>query len=121
LGGAALRGFRTDVALDAVGAVNGEFVQRLGEAAGSWGRGSISFSLFGDAGRATATYTALTNQTLADAGAGLVARGRLYDRDVYVRLDAPVFANQSGLAGGTGLGGRGSIARRWTITVGDLW
>jgi len=54
-------------------------------------------------------------------GAGLVARGRLYDRDVYVRLDAPVFANQSGLAGGTGLGGRGSIARRWTITVGDLW
>ena len=42
LGGAALRGFRTDVALDAVGAVNGEFVQRLGEATGSWGRGSIS-------------------------------------------------------------------------------
>jgi hypothetical protein len=121
LGGAALRGFRTDVALDAVGAVNGEFVQRLGEATGSWGRGSISLSLFGDAGRATATYTALSNQTLADAGAGLVARGRLYDRDVYVRLDAPVFVNQSGLAGGTGLGGRGSIARRWTITVGDLW
>jgi hypothetical protein len=121
LGGAALRGFRTDVALDAVGAVNGEFVQRLGEATGSWGRASISLSLFGDAGRATATYTALSNQTLADAGAGLVARGRLYDRDVYVRLDAPVFVNQSGLAGGTGLGGRGSIARRWTITVGDLW
>ena len=81
----------------------------------------LCVQVFGDAGRATATYTALSNQTLADAGVGLVARGRLYDRDVYVRLDAPVFANQSGLAGGTGLGGRGSIARRWTITVGDLW
>src|SRR5262249_17535986 len=107
--------------LDAVGAANGEFVQRLAESNGSWGHGSISVSIFGDAGRGTATYTALTNQTLADAGAGLVARGRLYDRDVYVRLDAPVLVIQSGLAGGTGLGGRGSIARRWTVTVGDLW
>jgi len=51
----------------------------------------------------------------------LVARGRIYDRPVYIRLDAPVFVNHSGLAGGTGLGGKGSIARRWTITVGDLW
>ena len=82
---------------------------------------SISLSLFGDAGRATATYVALTNQTLADAGAGLVARGRLYDRDVYVRLDAPVFVNQSGLAGGRDWVGNGSFAPRWMITVGDLW
>jgi hypothetical protein len=29
--------------------------------------------------------------------------------------------NHGGLAGGTGPGGGGSIARRWTITVGDLW
>ncbi len=121
LGGAALRGFRTDVALDAVAALNGEFVQRLGEAKGSWGHGSVSLSLFADAGHATSTYTALTNASLSDAGAGLVTRGRLYDRDVYVRLDAPVFVNHGGLAGGTGLGGRGSIARRWTVTVGDLW
>jgi hypothetical protein len=121
LGGAALRGFRTDLALDAVAAVNGEFVQRLVQGKGSWGYGSISVSVFGDAGHATSTYTALTDGSLSDAGAGLVGRGRLYDRDVYVRLDAPVFVNHAGLAGGTGLGGRGSIARRWTITVGDLW
>jgi len=121
LGGAALRGFRTDVALDAVGAVNGEFVQRLGQAKGAWGYGSISLSVFGDAGHATSTYTALQDASLSDAGAGLVARGRLYDRAVYVRLDAPVFVNHGGLAGGAGLGGGGSIARRWTITVGDLW
>jgi hypothetical protein len=121
LGGAALRGFRTDVALDGVAALNGEFVQRLVQAQGAWGRGSIALSFFGDAGHASATYTALTDGSLADAGAGLIARGRLYDRDVYVRLDAPVFVNHGGLAGGAGLGGHGSIARRWTVTVGDLW
>jgi hypothetical protein len=63
----------------------------------------------------------LPDSFLADAGAGLIVRGRLYDRDVYVRLDAPVFVNHSGLAGGGGLGGHGSFAPRWTLTVGDLW
>ncbi|HEU4786051.1 MAG TPA: hypothetical protein VFS57_01535, partial [Gemmatimonadaceae bacterium] len=66
-------------------------------------------------------YTLVPNGTLSDAGAGLVARGKLYDRDVCVRLDAPIFVNHPGLAGGTGLGGNGSFARRWMITVGDLW
>jgi hypothetical protein len=121
LGGAGLRGFKTDVALDGVAAANVEFVQRLVDIQGQWGRGSLSVSFFGDAGKGTATYTALQDNAFADAGAGLVARGRIYDRPVYIRLDAPVFVNHSGLAGGTGLGGRGSIARRWTITVGDLW
>lgn len=121
LGGAALRGFQTDLALDGVTAVNGEVVQRLVESHGGWGHGSLSLSVFGDAGHATSTYAALPGGTLADAGAGLVARGKLYDRSVYVRLDAPVFVNHAGLAGGGGLGGHGSIARRWTLTVGDIW
>jgi len=121
LGGAALRGFKTDLALDGVVATNVEFVQRLVDLQGQWGRGSLSVSFFGDAGKGTSTYTALQDNAFADAGAGLVARGRIYDRPVYVRLDAPVLVNHSGLAGGTGLGGRGSIARRWMITVGDLW
>jgi regulator of RNase E activity RraA len=63
----------------------------------------------------------LPNSLLTDAGAGLVVRGRIYDRDVHVRLDAPVFVNATALAGGKGLGGNGSFAPRWTITVGDLW
>jgi hypothetical protein len=121
LGGAALRGFKTDVALDGALAANAEFVQRLVDVKGQWGRGSLSLSFFGDAGTATAKYTALQDHSLTDAGVGLVARGRIYDRPVYVRLDSPFFVDHSGLAGGTGLGGRGSIARRWTITVGDLW
>jgi hypothetical protein len=122
LGGAALRGFKTDIALDGAVATNVEFVQRLVDVNGQWGRGSLSLSVFGDAGNGTSRYTVLQdNSSLADAGAGLVARGKIYDRPVYIRLDAPVFVNHSGLAGGTGLGGRGSIARRWMITVGDLW
>lgn len=121
LGGAALRGFKTDVALDGVVSTNIEFVQRLLDVQGQWGRGSLALSFFGDAGKGTATYTALQDNAFVDGGAGLVARGRIYDRPIYVRLDAPVFVNHSGLAGGTGLGGRGSIARRWMITVGDLW
>jgi hypothetical protein len=56
---------------------------------------------------------------LSDAGAGIVAQGKLYDRDVYIRFDAPFVVNQTALA--IGGGGSGSVARRWAITVGDLW
>jgi len=38
-----------------------------------------------------------------------------------VRLDAPILVNRNGLAGGGGLGGNGSFAPRWVITVGDWW
>lgn len=120
LGGAGLRGYRFDVPLERVVAANGEFVQRLATTRGAWGRATFSFSIFGDAGVATAEPL-LSGTTLADAGAGLIARGRFYDRDVHVRLDAPVLVNYTRLAGGGGLGGNGSFARRWVITVGELW
>ena len=121
LGGAGLRGFGYNVPLDRVVSANVELVQRLVTRKGAWGRGTISLSFFGDAGLAWSNLVALDGDGLSDAGAGLVARGRLYDRDVYVRLDAPVFVNQARLAGGRGLGGNGSFAPRWTFTVGDLW
>ena len=121
LGGAGIRGIRYDVALDAVAAINAEYVQRLVGARGDWGNGTRSLSLFGDAGAVAGNYVTIANGTLSDAGAGLVARGRWYDRDVYVRLDAPIYVDHAGLAGGKGLGGSGSIARRWMVTVGDLW
>ena len=121
LGGAGIRGIRYDVALNAVAAVNAEYVQRLASGRGAWGNGTLSLSLFGDAGAVSANYANISNGTLSDAGAGLVARGRLYDRDLYVRFDAPIYVDHAGLAGGKGLGGSGSIARRWMITVGDLW
>ncbi len=120
LGGAGLRGYRFDVPLERVVSANGELVQRLATARGAWGRATFSFSIFGDAGVAS-SEPQLSGTTLTDAGAGLSVRGRLYDRDVHVRLDAPVFVNYTGLAGGGGLGGKGSFAARWVISVGDLW
>jgi hypothetical protein len=121
LGGAGLRGYRIDTPLDGVGAVNGELVQRLGTAHGKWGNATFLFSVFGDAGVVSSKALELSGKPLTDAGAGLIARGRLYDRDVHVRLDAPVLVNHTGLAGGGGLGGNGSFAPRWVITVGELW
>ncbi|HXT18513.1 MAG TPA: M1 family metallopeptidase [Gemmatimonadaceae bacterium] len=121
LGGAGLRGFGIDTPLDRVAAVNGELLQRLGTSKGGWGRATLSFSVFGDAGVGSSKYVALSDRFLSDAGVGLVAQGKLYDRDVHVRLDAPIFVNRVDLAGGRGLGGNGSLAPRWTITVGDLW
>lgn len=123
VGGAGLRGFQIGVPLNAVGAVNGEFVQRLTTTKGAWGNATFSFSAFGDIGTASAKqYITLPDGFLSDAGAGIIARGKLYDRDVYVRFDAPIFVNHTSLAGGRGLGsGHGSFAPRWTISVGDLW
>ncbi len=121
LGGAGLRGFSLDLPLQRVASGNVELVQRLGTTKGGWGHGTISLSFFGDAGLAWSNAFSLDSDVLSDAGAGLIARGRLYDRDFYVRLDAPVFVNRASLAGGRGLGGNGSFAPRWTFTVGDLW
>ncbi len=121
LGGAGLRGFSLDLPLQRVASGNVELVQRLGTTKGGWGHGTISLSFFGDAGLAWSNAFSLDSDVLSDAGAGLIARGRLYDRDFYVRLDAPVFVNRPSLAGGRGLGGNGSFAPRWTFTVGDLW
>jgi hypothetical protein len=120
LGGAGLRGFNPNLALDGVAAVNAEFVQRLATIKGPWGHTTFSLSLFGDFGNGSSQFDSLANNSMSDAGAGIIARGRLYDRDIHVRLDAPVFVNQAGLAGWRGLG-NGSFAPRWTLTVGDLW
>jgi hypothetical protein len=82
----------------------------------------VSASAFADVAAASADrFTPLPDSFLSDAGVGLIARGRFYDRDFSVRLDAPIFVNHASLAGGRGLGGNGSIAPRWTFTVGDLW
>jgi hypothetical protein len=121
LGGAGLRGFGIDVPLSAVVAGNGELVQRIAAAKGAWGEGTLALSIFGDAGIASSEQIVLPDALLADVGVGLAVNARLYDRSVDIRLDAPVFVNHGSLAGGRGLGGGGSIAPRWTLSVGELW
>lgn len=121
LGGAGLRGFAVDVPLDGVGALNGELLQRLAFTKGEWGRATVSLSVFGDGAVARSRYLTLSDKLLSDAGAGVVLSGKVYDRNVYVRLDAPIFVNRVDLAGGRGLGTHGSVGPRWTLTVGDLY
>ena len=121
LGGAGLRGFAVNTPLDGVVALNGEWLQRLGTARGQWGHATASVSVFGDVAGASARYVTLPSSLLEDAGAGIVLKGRVYDRDLSLRLDAPVFVNHTSLAGGRGLGLNTSFTPRWTLTVGDLW
>src|SRR5262249_12547918 len=112
---------------------NGELIQRLAVAGGSWGRAWIGGSVFGDLGFATSTLvniTSLNDSTarargerssgLGDAGVGLVVRSRLYDRDVHLPFDVPVFVSRCKLAGGK-LGRSTALSLRWVISTGELW
>jgi hypothetical protein len=125
IGGAGLRGFAAAVPLDNVVALNGEIRQKLGTMSGRWGSVSFALSGFGDVARASSDkYILLTDHLLSDAGAGIIARGRFYDRSFNVRLDVPIFVNQSGFAGWPAFGrtgSAGSVASRWVFTVGDIF
>ncbi len=120
LGGAGLRGYAPTITARRIVAANGELSRRL---AGDVFSGlSLWGSLFADAGFAASDTYQLHGAFLADAGAGLALRGRLYDRAVTVRLDAPLVVQQPALAGGGGLtGSRATVAARWTFSFGDLW
>ena len=120
LGGAGLRGFSPYVALERVAAANVDVAQRLVELTGAT-KGSIWASAFGDIAVAAARYTVLPDDVLADAGVGVAARGRFYDRNVKVRLDFPLFVNHAGLTRGSAAGRRGSFSARWVFSVGELW
>ena len=79
-------------------------------------------SAFGEAGVAASTTYQLNGSLLGDAGVGLSLRGKLYDRDVTMRLDLPLVVQQPGLAGGRGLvRPNGTVAARWVFSFDDLW
>jgi len=120
LGGAALRGYSPFVALEAVGAVNGELSRHLYRVPPSVGNMSVWLSAFGDLGFGSpGEGTALDGAMLADAGIGASLRGRFYDREIRMRLDLPIWVHQPALAGGRGLSARkGDLALRWVLSTG---
>ena len=86
------------------------------------GRLGVWVSVFGDAGFASSDTYTLSGAFLGDAGVGVSLRGRLYDRDVTLRLDAPLFVQQPALSGGRGLTtSHADLALRWVFTLNDLW
>jgi hypothetical protein len=120
LGGARLRGFGPGIAFDAVTSANVGVDQRIGSVSGAFGSIAIWAGLFGDAGLARLAppdaAPALDNgaHTYFDLGAGIRLRGRLYDRDIDLRIDAPGAVN-SPLGTRTGLSRPDII--RWTFDV----
>jgi hypothetical protein len=123
LGGAALRGYDPLVAVGSVIAVNAEQAHRL-RAFGAQGRGpGLYASLFGDAGLPNATYTSRRSTLLADAGVGVSLRGMLFDRDVRMRADFPLYVRGTApdVGGSSRAAESDDVRFRFAFAFNDLW
>ena len=114
LGGAAMRGFAYGVGANTIAALNGDASRRLfgvprSRTLALWAHA------FGDAAVANVNPDGF----VADAGAGVSLRGRLYDRDIVVRIDAPFYVSDPVLS--VGREREDEFAPRWVITFKDLW
>lgn len=115
VGGARLRGFSPLLGLDKVVSANLEASQRLATWSGDFGQLSLWGGPFVDAGAASASRASvagLSDHFLVDAGIGIAIRGKFYDREVKLRLDAPLVVNRPVTP--TSLAGLPS-AIRWTV------
>ncbi|MGH7636323.1 MAG: M1 family aminopeptidase, partial [Gemmatimonadaceae bacterium] len=112
LGGAGLRGYAAGIAVERTLAANADVGARLFNvpamrSLGVWLHG------FGD----VATMPGF--DPLADAGVGIALRGRLFDRAIHVRIDAPFYVSEPALSIGDER--TKSAAARWVLTFRDLW
>ena len=125
LGGAGLRGYDAAVAVGShIVALNAEQSARLVSITS--GPRPLAFwgTLFAGGG-------ATQSRTLADGGVGVMARGWLFDRDVRVRVDLPVYVSEPLFAGGRSafFGRRRNPSQptgRWAadrvqLTLGSFW
>jgi hypothetical protein len=118
LGGAALRGYSPLLALGSVVAVNAEQA-RLLRTLGAGGVGpKLYASLFADVGMPLVTEDVESKLLLGDAGVGLSVRGALFDRDVRVRADFPLYVRAPSRA--LDAGGR-ETRFRFAFSFNDLW
>lgn len=118
LGGAGIRATAPDVFVEGTVAVNAEVARRLVRLPAELGRVAVWGSVFGDAAYARPTHaTQFSSELLADAGAGVSLRGRLFDRELKVRVDFPVLSTHPGLA----REGGGSFAPRYVFMLSDWW
>ena len=114
LGGAGMRGYAYGVGANTIVALNGDASRRLFRAPRS-----RSLALWGHAFGDAAIANVNPDGFVADAGAGVSVRGRLYDRDVVVRIDSPFYVSDPVLSVGREL--RDAFAPRWVVTFKDLW
>lgn len=122
LGGAMLRGYSFGVALSRVGAANVELAQRVKSFGNNAnGRRGLWLSAFGDIAAASSDFVTFDGSMLLDAGVGASFRGRLYDRDIHLRLDLPLFIKQPDLAGGPSFARKASFGFRYVFSLQDGW
>jgi hypothetical protein len=86
LGGGGLRGFGQDLSARSVASINLEQGRRLVWVTPGPRPLAIWGTLFADGGMSR-------NDALGDAGAGVMLRGWLFDRDIRVRVDLPVWVS----------------------------
>jgi hypothetical protein len=94
---------------------NVEAAQLLNTWTGDFGALSLWVGPFADAGTGVAAASSpagLQSHLLVDVGLGIALRGRFYDRDIRLRLDAPLVVNRPVVP--ASLGGLPS-AIRWTV------
>ena len=119
LGGAGVRAFDQRLALRSVAAMNAETGLRVATLARSPRPLTLWASVFGDAGQARMLYD--ETRFLADAGVGLSLRGWFYDREVRLRVDAPLVVTNASLAAGKPKADAKDVALRWQFSLTDLW
>jgi hypothetical protein len=113
LGGAKLRGYSPLLRVRRAAAANTDWSVALARPA----RGSVLPALwaaaFGDAAWATPDSAEARAHLFADAGVGLVLRGRLYDQPYTLRFDLPVWVRAAGVPRSGRL--------RWGVGLGAMW
>ncbi|HEX5831808.1 MAG TPA: M1 family aminopeptidase, partial [Gemmatimonadaceae bacterium] len=126
LGGAGLRGYDPVVGAEGIVALNLEEARRLHR----FGRDPRGVALYAGAFADVGAYLGdeqplLPDRVLADAGVGLAVRGQLFDRDVRLRADVPLWVSTPDAA--IGLRDRDADDRpdpvrlRFTFSFTDLW
>jgi hypothetical protein len=112
LGGAGLRGYGPELMLDRVLATNVEARRRLTNTVGGPRGLALWGAIFADVAVGSVDSLSLESRRrfFADVGPGASLRGRLFDRDLQIRLDVPLYAH-----------GRGRGAPSVFVAFNDLW
>ena len=117
MGGGGLRGYSPFFAAERLMSTNLEAAFRLVSFAPRQPRLGIWASSFADGGY---MWGGGGGAMLADAGVALSLRGQLFDREVRLRADFPIYVRHPGLDRGFGRG-EDRVAFRWGFSFSDLW
>ena len=118
IGGGGLRGYDPRIAASDVSALNLEASRRVAATDSTPTALALWLNAFADGGYARPSSR--EGMWLADAGIGLAVRGMLFDREIAVRFDLPLYLSRKEL-GIDADAGDDQFKFRWTFSFTDLW